>query len=301
MNAQETAELPGPPNGASSAREPDLSRLLRTVTDAPAVKRALRYTSDWVDLQWSLLNDLLQRVAPLTHGRLLDVGCGDKPYEHLFRPYVTEYVGIEHEATFSETAASRASRKPDLFYDGLRLPFEDRSFDTVLNVQVLEHSPHPAALVMEMSRVLKDDGVLILSAPFQFRLHEQPHDYFRYSPHGLKTLCDAAGLTIDEVHKQGGLWSVLAHKLNSFLAFNVARAGGLAQSMGKLPHENPTRAGPRVWTLPLVAPAMLALSGTARVMDRYLDDPEEALGFLIIARRKERAAPKPSFPESLIL
>jgi SAM-dependent methyltransferase len=256
----------------------------------PLPRRVVRRISDWVDLQWSLLIQLLERVAPQAHGRLLDVGCGEKPYEPIFRPYVTEYVGIEHEASFNSTAASHSSRKPDFLYDGRRLPFEDRSFDTILNVQVLEHTPQPAALVAEMARVMTEDGVLILSAPFQFRLHEEPHDYFRYSPHGLRALCDQAGLEVVEVHSQGGLWTVLAHKLNCYLAFNVARMGHLAQSMGKMTHEGPTPVRVRLWTLPLVAPTMLCLAGAARLMDRLQADREETLGFLIVARRKPSVA-----------
>jgi SAM-dependent methyltransferase len=249
------------------------------------VKALFRAASDWVDLQWSLLIGLLTRVAPRAHGRLLDVGCGQRPYEHLFRPYVSEYVGIEHEATFEHTNAAQSDKKPDLYYDGKRLPFEDASFDTVLNVQVLEHTPHPGLLVMEMGRVLKPGGTLLLSAPFQFRLHEEPHDYFRYSPHGLRTLCEAAGLEIIETLSQGSLWSVVAHKLNSYLAFRVARIGGLAQAMGKLSHEGAAAVRTRYWTLPFVAPTMVGLSGGARLFDRILPDPEESLGFLIIARK----------------
>jgi SAM-dependent methyltransferase len=140
------------------------------------VRRTFRAASDWIDLQWSLNDAALRAIAPRARGRLLDVGCGDKPYEGIFRPYVTEYIGVEHEATFAETSADSHAVRPDVLYDGQRLPFEDKSFDTVLNVQVLEHTPHPGALVKEMGRVLKNDGVLILTAPFSFRLHEEPHD-----------------------------------------------------------------------------------------------------------------------------
>jgi SAM-dependent methyltransferase len=249
------------------------------------VKSLLRTAADLVDLQWSLLVAQLARAAPQAHGRLLDVGCGQRPYEELFLPHVSEYVGIEHEATFEATNAAASDKKPDFYYDGKQLPFEDRSFDTVLNVQVLEHTPHPALLVNEMGRVLKAGGTLILSAPFQFRLHEEPHDYFRYSPHGLRTLCEAAGLEIVETENQGSLWSVIGQKLNSFLAFRVARMGGIAQALGKLSHENRTVERPRFWTLPFVAPTMVGLSVGARVLDRILADPGESLGFLIIARK----------------
>jgi SAM-dependent methyltransferase len=152
-------------------------------------------------------------------------------------------------------------------------------------VQVLEHTPNPAELVKEMARVLADDGRLILSAPFQFRLHEEPHDYFRYSPHGLRALCNDAGLEIVDVHPMGSLWSVIGHKLNSFLAFRVARIGVLAQAMGKLSHESAARNPARLWTLPFVGPSMLGISAAARVMDRVAFDPEESLGFVVVARR----------------
>lgn len=272
-------------------------------------KRWLRQISDWVDLQLSLILASLRRVAPQAKGRLLDVGCGDKPYEAIFRPFVTEYIGVEHRETFQLTSAAgpapgfeeglgqvrqpaQSSKKagPDVLYSGDRLPFPDRSFDTVLSVQVLEHTPRPGQLVKEMGRVLADDGILILLAPFQFRLHEEPHDYFRYSPHGLRQLCAEADLEITHVEQQGSLWSLMGHKLNSYLAFRVANMGGMAQGLGKLGHEQATLARPRYWTLPWVGASMVGIALGARVLDRVLFDPEETLGFMVIARHR-RGAP----------
>jgi SAM-dependent methyltransferase len=251
------------------------------------VRRVIRQTSDWIDLQLSHLEASLARVAPRAHGRLLDVGCGEKPFEHLFRPYVSEYIGVEYEPTFLLTETGRRARAAvDVTYDGRRLPFPDGDFDTVLSSQVLEHTPHPGDLVKEMGRVLKPGGVLLLSAPFSFRLHEEPHDYFRYSPHGLRHLCDAAGLEVEQIEPQGGLWSLLGHKLNSYLALRVADVGALAQAMGKLGHEASTCRPPRTWVLPLVAPAMLAFAAAGRLLDRALPDPTETLGFTLVARRR---------------
>jgi SAM-dependent methyltransferase len=250
----------------------------------PKAREAARGVSDWMDLQWSLLLEQLRSVAPQASGRLLDVGCGNKPYEHLFRPFISEYIGVEHEATFGETSASQAGG-PDVFYDGLNLPFEDAGFDTVLNVQVLEHTPEPQRLLEEMSRVLRPGGLMILNAPFSFRLHEEPHDYFRYTPHGLRAMCERAGLEVIDVRPQGGFGSVIGHKLNSLLALRIARMQGLAQSLGKLGHEASSQSPPRLWLLPVVFPAMLGISAGARIFDRLVDESTEALSFLVLARK----------------
>jgi SAM-dependent methyltransferase len=269
-------------NGKSSGAR----GLLQSVLELGPVRRTARRTADWVDLQYSLLLEQIAKAAPRARGRLLDVGCGDKPYEPTFRPYVTEYIGIEHESVFAQTNASTGARRPDLYYDGSRLPFEDASFDTVISIQVLEHTPRPLPLLHEMSRVLRPGGLLILSAPFSGRLHEEPFDFFRYTPHGLRAMCREAGLEVTEVWDQGNFWSVIGHKLNSFLAFRVAGVQGLAVQMGK--HTQETSSGPesksRPWALPLVVPTMVAIAGGARVLDRLAPDVTETLSYMIFAR-----------------
>jgi SAM-dependent methyltransferase len=242
---------------------------------------------DWVDLQWSILIEQIKTVAPRAHGRLLDVGCGDKAYEPFFRPFVSSYIGIEYASTFGKTAAAALGRA-DVVYSGPTMPFRDGVFDTVLSVQVLEHTPAPGPLVKEMARVLAPDGLLILTAPFSFRVHEHPHDYFRYTHYGLRHLCEEAGLEIVETLSIGGLWSVLGHKLNTYLAFRIARAQGTIQGMGKLGYDAPTETGARWWTLPFVAPAMLGSAAAARILDRVLAEPDESLGFMILARHRGR-------------
>lgn len=249
-------------------------------------KGLARAAANFVDLQWTLVIHALESVAPVARGRLLDVGCGEKPYLDIFLPHVTEYVGVEHEASFKETQSSTRAKGPDVLYDGKRLPFADGEFDTVLSVQTLEHTPDPQALVREMARVLHPDGRLLLSAPFSFRLHEQPHDYFRFSPHGLRALCVEAGLVVERCQPLGHFWSLLGHKLNSYLALRVARAGGLAQSLNKLGHEGQQRQAPRYWALPFVALSMTSVAVTARLLDRVAPDETESLGYLIIARHR---------------
>jgi hypothetical protein len=80
----------------------------------------------------------------------------------------------------------------------------------------------------------------------------------------------------------------VGHKVNSYLALNVARIGSAAQQLGKLGHEHPGQPRARLWTLPLVAPAVLLISAGARVMDRIFYERQEALGFVIVARHKDK-------------
>lgn len=144
--------------------------------------------------------EYITRAAPLACGWLLDVGCGWKPYQEVFAPYVQRYIGLEHPATLSH------SQVVDIYGSALALPFADDSFDTVVSFQVLEHVPEPALMIAEMARVLKGGGHLILTAPHIWGLHEQPHDYFRFTRYGLQYLLEKAGLQVLEIKAMAGYW-----------------------------------------------------------------------------------------------
>lgn len=131
----------------------------------------------------------LGEFFPQLQGRVLDVGCGQKPYQSLVP--ALEYVGVD-----IESEVTRRLRAADVFYDGRRLPFGDRSFDGVLCSQVLEHVFTPAEFLQEIHRVLRPGGVLLLATPFAWDEHEQPHDFARYSSFGLKALLERHGFEV---------------------------------------------------------------------------------------------------------
>ncbi|MFT3927625.1 MAG: methyltransferase domain-containing protein [Myxococcales bacterium] len=138
----------------------------------------------------------LERVAGKARGRMLDVGCGQKPYRHLFR--VDEYVGLE-----IDTPENRANKQADFFYDGRSFPFADGSFDSVFASQVFEHVFNPEEFLSEVARVLRPGGSLILTLPFFWDEHEQPYDFARYSSFGLSHLLSRHGFRVEELHKSG--------------------------------------------------------------------------------------------------
>ena len=76
-----------------------------------------------------------------------------------------------------------------LQFDAHTLPFPAATFDTVLCAEVLEHCLNPQQVIDEFYRVLRPEGVLLLSTRFLFPIHDAPHDYYRYTKYGLMHLC----------------------------------------------------------------------------------------------------------------
>ncbi len=141
---------------------------------------------------------LLDAAAPYVHGDLLDVGCGMKPYEALLGTRTTGWTGLD----FAESASGQT--RADIFGSALDMPFANESFDTVLCTQVAEHIPEPARLFEECARLLRPGGALILTTPQTEEMHEQPHDYFRYTRYGLQYLTETHGLRVIALQPFGG-------------------------------------------------------------------------------------------------
>lgn len=163
----------------------------------------------------SSLRDVLTELAPHIAGRLLDVGCGSKPYRSLFE--VDEYVGLD-----IDNEVSRKRGVADNYYDGTEFPFPAASYNVVLCNQVLEHVFNPDDFLREISRVLRPGGLLLLSVPFVWDEHEQPYDYARYSSFGLRALLEKQGFRILQHHKLGADASTLFQLANAYL-FKVSQ------------------------------------------------------------------------------
>ncbi|KKT42869.1 MAG: Methyltransferase type 11 [Microgenomates group bacterium GW2011_GWC1_44_37] len=76
----------------------------------------------------------------------------------------------------------------DIIASANKLPFPDRSFDLVLCLETLEHADKPWLVCAEIERVIKTNGVAIVSSQQNFPIHKHPSDYFRYTPYGLSVL-----------------------------------------------------------------------------------------------------------------
>jgi SAM-dependent methyltransferase len=136
---------------------------------------------------------------------VIDVGCGSRPYEHLFSPYARRYVGVD---VVAHPGADVVGRGEDL-------PIDDESFDCLLCSQVLEHSDDPSRVISEAWRVLRPGGLALMSTHGVIRYHATQDgsvdDYWRWTHAGLRRLMVTSGeWSSVDVYPNGGTWSALA-------------------------------------------------------------------------------------------
>lgn len=160
----------------------------------PAYINPLSYFSTY----W--LVKAIGQVRSYATGKLLDIGCSAKPYRALLGAEM--HVGIDWPQTIHRNI------QIDAFADASVLPFRDGIFQTILCTEVLEHLKTPHRALGEMARVAAPQAHLILSVPFIFRVHEQPYDFFRYTPFALRYLLEEAGFEVIHMIPRGGTLSV---------------------------------------------------------------------------------------------
>ncbi|MGE5342896.1 MAG: class I SAM-dependent methyltransferase [Candidatus Omnitrophota bacterium] len=189
--------------------------------------------SRWYNwLFYRIVNPHIERCLK-THasGRMLDIGCGEKPYAEFAAPYVTEHVGLDHD----ETCHDRS--RIDLFGSADNIPVEANAFDTVLCTDTLEHLENPAAAMAEAFRILKPGGIAIVTVPFFWHLHEEPRDFFRFTRYGLTHLFETHGFEIIEITSLSGFCAMMAQEWVYFL----------------LRFRQPGRRNPLWWLVPPIA------------------------------------------------
>ncbi|MEO0435987.1 MAG: class I SAM-dependent methyltransferase [Pseudomonadota bacterium] len=212
-------------------------------------------------VNWLHDRALKQAIRSHATGDLLDVGCGRKPYAEMIAPFVASHVGIDYPGSPHEQSAINVYGRAE------RLPFREESFDTVLCTAVLEHLAEGRAAVDEAFRVLKPGGTAIYSVPFIWHLHEEPHDYYRYSKYGLDYVFKTAGFSVESIEPLSGFWVTFGQ----LFVYNIYRF-----------NVGPLRFFP---IIPLVG---LLVQLFALLLDQIDRSPQWTWMYLIIARKRDQ-------------
>ncbi|HET7612911.1 MAG TPA: class I SAM-dependent methyltransferase, partial [Gemmatimonadaceae bacterium] len=139
-----------------------------------------------------------RRLLPSLSGRVLDVGCGEKPYRRLF-DQPAEYVGLDIAA---------GPQVDIVVQPGERWPLPDAHFDVLISNQVLEHVADLDFTLAEMKRVVKPGGTVVVSIPFIYNEHGSPYDFQRFTVYRARQLFEKFEEL--DLEKQGGIGSTIA-------------------------------------------------------------------------------------------
>lgn len=160
----------------------------------------------------------IQEAKKYAKGKLIDIGCGRMPYKKEFDLLIDSYTGVDHPKI---SKLYHSIIKPDILADAKKLPFLDKSFDIALLLQVLEHVDEPAVVLKEAARVLKPNGILIISVPFFYPLHDIPYDFGRYTETALRSFVYNSNMNIVKMKVQGGFFEFFLQMLNTFLVKRI--------------------------------------------------------------------------------
>lgn len=200
---------------------------------------------------WLFVRAYLKGLPPA--GVAIDLGAGRSPFRPKF-PATWRYVTVD---PFSPADYANLSDLPT-----------DVQADLVLLTEVLEHVPDPDAVLKEVQSHTKPSGRLLITVPFNARVHGAPNDFRRWTPAGLEQLLTPAGWVIERLEPHGSDITTLAAKL----IFLCARR--LTQPVTAIP----AAVALVVFGLPLLLLAHVCL----RLDLGAKDDP---LGFFVIAKK----------------
>lgn len=145
--------------------------------------------------------------------RVLDAGAGEGRHARFFAH--ARYCGVD----LAVGDAAWNYRGLDAVADLAALPFRDGAFAACINIVTLEHVREPHRVTRELARVLETGGRLLLVAPHEWEVHQAPHDYFRYTRHGVAYLLEQAGFERIEIRPVGGYFRLLARRMLNGLQF----------------------------------------------------------------------------------
>jgi len=191
----------------------------------------------------------------LVRGRVVDLGCGTAPYTEAILSVADSYTGVDWGSSFH--GSEHVDVQADL---SAEVPLPDRSVDTVVSFQVMEHLKEPEVFLRECYRLLDDNGGLLLTVPFMWEVHEAPHDYYRFTRHGLEYLLEKVGFAQVRITENTGFWQTAVLKFNYHTATTA-----------------------RKWLQPLLIPLWWLGQTVAPILDRRRPRPSETASYTVTA------------------
>lgn len=213
-------------------------------------------------LIYKLHDAALKKVASkYFKGVLIDIGCGEKPYSNIVKPYISKHIGLDYVDTLHNKS------NIDVFGTAYDIPIENEYFDTIMCTAVLEHLEEPNKAIQEANRVLKKSGYAIYTVPLFWHLHEEPRDFYRYTKYGLEYLFRKNGFEIIEIKPLSGFWVTFGQEFVYYL-YRFRKGGKL---------------NPFWWIIPLIGSFILVI---CYLLNKIDNSKEFTWMYLLVAKKK---------------
>ena len=227
----------------------------------------------------------IEKNAHYASGVLLDVGCGNTPFQEYFLKYIKKYLKHEHPA----------AAKKNITYDYLSelpaLNVPDSSVNTIVSFAVLEHVSEPFETIKEFYRILKTNGIFMIYVPQYWHLHEEPHDYLRFTKYILQEKIREKSFEILYMKGIGKSFAIAGQALCNALVL-MFDLNHVKNIFALLKGEKPTGVlNSLIYTickLPLILLSVLlipVINLTFLALDLLLGSEKDTIGYFVIARK----------------
>lgn len=149
------------------------------------------------------IKDSIKHIFNKPNDKILDIGCGKNPF---YKDVIAGNI-IGFDRFSSKTVIEGNANNP--------LPFPDRSFDKIILANSLYYLDNPFEVIKEVYRILKPRGILFISLPFFYPVHDIPDDKYRFTEFGVRTILKKY-FVITKLEAIGGIFtipSILVHNL----------------------------------------------------------------------------------------
>jgi SAM-dependent methyltransferase len=225
----------------------------------------------------SALKRRIKETSPYVKGIALDVGCGEKPYEYLFKGLVDQYVGMDLPNSHFFYSPDRHA---DVYGHSCNLPFKSSSIDTIICTEVLPHIDKPYLAFAEFARVLKSGGILVLTAnkSWERRTGLPIPDYWRFTDEALALLTTEQNLEVIYTKTGCGFFATIGQLLCRFLNKEFIYRKAQYHGIDKQPY---------VLIAFFIIPLIAFIQILFLVLDKLYYSKLDTLFYILVARKAE--------------
>ncbi len=150
---------------------------------------------------------LSEIIGVLKGGKVLDIGCGEQPLKLFFNEKGFSYKSLDYKQNIYGTVDYINK------IDGALNILE--SFDILICTEVMEHVLDWQTAFKNFSKLLNHNGLLLITCPMFYPLHEEPFDYWRPTPYAIKMFSENNGFNIVKEKKLGECFDLIGTILSN--------------------------------------------------------------------------------------